>query len=72
MSKELLGLDSELHGLDPMAFRPQLEPRKAAAQLEAVMRRLHVCRAYDATELYCTVKQLGDFIKAFQCSLKPF
>ena len=55
-----------------MAFRPQLDPRKAAAQLEAAMRRLHVCRAYDATELYCTVKQLGDFIKAFQCFLKPF
>ncbi|CAE8626092.1 unnamed protein product, partial [Polarella glacialis] len=34
-----------------------------AAQLEAVLRRLHVCRAYDATELYATIKQMGSFLK---------
>ncbi|CAL1132321.1 unnamed protein product [Cladocopium goreaui] len=43
--------------------RPHLDPPAAAAQLEAVMRSLHVCRAYDATELYSTIKQLGAFIK---------
>jgi len=43
--------------------RPQLDPPAAAKQLEAVMRSLHVCRTYDATELYSTIKQLGSFIK---------
>ncbi|CAJ1436574.1 unnamed protein product [Effrenium voratum] len=43
--------------------RPHLDPAAAAAQLEAVMRGLHVCRAYDGAELYSTVKQLSSFIK---------
>ncbi|CAE7690901.1 Rad51c, partial [Symbiodinium pilosum] len=43
--------------------RPTLDAASAARLLEAGMRRLHVCRAYDATELYSTVKQLGSFIK---------
>eukprot|EP00930_Biecheleria_cincta_P077831 TRINITY_DN65154_c0_g1_i1.p1 TRINITY_DN65154_c0_g1~~TRINITY_DN65154_c0_g1_i1.p1 ORF type:complete len:407 (-),score=64.49 TRINITY_DN65154_c0_g1_i1:48-1229(-) len=34
------------------------------SQLESILRRLHVCRAYDATELYATIKHLGTFIKA--------
>lgn len=35
-----------------------------AQQLELVLRNLHVCRAFDATELYATVKHLGSFLKA--------
>eukprot|EP00927_Polykrikos_kofoidii_P007421 TRINITY_DN13042_c0_g1_i1.p1 TRINITY_DN13042_c0_g1~~TRINITY_DN13042_c0_g1_i1.p1 ORF type:complete len:383 (-),score=42.78 TRINITY_DN13042_c0_g1_i1:71-1219(-) len=38
-------------------------PEVQAAALECVLRGLHVCRAYDATELYSTVKRLGDFLK---------
>ncbi|CAK9070551.1 unnamed protein product [Durusdinium trenchii] len=43
--------------------RPHLDPPAAAKQLETVMRQLHVCRAYDATELYATIKQLPSFLK---------
>mmetsp|Transcript_12605 Transcript_12605/g.22263 ORF Transcript_12605/g.22263 Transcript_12605/m.22263 type:complete len:358 (+) Transcript_12605:53-1126(+) len=34
------------------------------AHLEGVLRRLHVCRTYDATELYATLKNLKGFLKA--------
>mmetsp|Transcript_145842 Transcript_145842/g.406216 ORF Transcript_145842/g.406216 Transcript_145842/m.406216 type:complete len:368 (+) Transcript_145842:82-1185(+) len=34
------------------------------AELEAVLRSMHVCRTYDAAELYATVKQLGAFLKS--------
>lgn len=37
---------------------------KEAAALETVLRRMHVCRAYDAAELYSTVKQLGTFLQS--------
>jgi len=37
---------------------------ESAAQLEAVLRGLHVCRAYDATELYATLKNLKSFLQA--------
>lgn len=33
-------------------------------ELEAVLRGMHVCRTYDAAELYSTVKQLGQFLRA--------
>jgi len=32
--------------------------------LEEVMRKMHVCRTYDATELYATVKQLCGFLRS--------
>eukprot|EP00933_Yihiella_yeosuensis_P039618 TRINITY_DN33701_c0_g1_i1.p1 TRINITY_DN33701_c0_g1~~TRINITY_DN33701_c0_g1_i1.p1 ORF type:complete len:400 (+),score=59.71 TRINITY_DN33701_c0_g1_i1:88-1287(+) len=38
--------------------------QQSPATLEAILRGLHVCRAYDATELYATVKQLGNFLKS--------
>lgn len=43
-----------------------LAERRAGGQeeLEAVLRGMHICRAYDAAELYATVKQLGVFLKA--------
>eukprot|EP00439_Symbiodinium_sp_Y106_P050328 s1149_g6.t1 len=43
--------------------RPTLDAASVCRLLEAGMRRLHVCRAYDATELYSTIKQLGNFIQ---------
>nr|QDO16393.1 DNA repair protein RAD51-like protein 3 [Lingulodinium polyedra] len=39
-------------------------PAAAAAEFEAVLRGLHICRAFDATELYATVKQLEAFLRA--------
>ena len=35
-----------------------------AAILEQTLRNMHVCRTYDATELYASVKHLGDFLKS--------
>lgn len=35
-----------------------------AGCLETVLRRMHICRTYDAAELYATVKQLGKFLKS--------
>ena len=32
--------------------------------METVLRRLHVCRTYDATELYATVKQLDRYLRS--------
>lgn len=32
--------------------------------LETVLRRMHVCRTYDAAEMYSTVKQLDNFLKS--------
>ncbi|OLP80275.1 DNA repair protein RAD51-like 3 [Symbiodinium microadriaticum] len=43
--------------------RPTLDASSVCRLLEAGMRRLHVCRAYDATELYSTIKRLGSFIQ---------
>jgi len=40
------------------------EAAAGQAAVEAVLRTLHVCRAYDAAELYATVKQLGGFLRA--------
>jgi len=37
---------------------------KEAVALEAVLRRMHVCRTYDAAEMYSTVKQLGTFLQS--------
>lgn len=34
-----------------------------ALELENVLRGMHVCRTYDAAELYATVKQLGHFLQ---------
>jgi len=31
--------------------------------MEAALRKMHVCRTYDAAEMYSTVKNLGDFLK---------
>jgi len=41
-------------------------PAAAAAHsvLDAALRGMHVCRAYDAEELYSTVRQLGCFLKS--------
>jgi len=33
------------------------------AELEVMLRGLHVCRTYDAAELYATVKELGPFLQ---------
>lgn len=40
------------------------ERRAGQVELEAVLRGMHICRTYDAAELYATVKQLGAFLKA--------
>lgn len=35
-----------------------------ASSLETVLRRMHICRTYDAAEMYATVKQLEKFLKS--------
>jgi RAD51-like protein 2 len=44
--------------------RRQAFAHAGPAMLEQVLRNMHVCRTYDAAELYATVKNLGTFLKA--------
>lgn len=37
---------------------------ESACALEAVLRKMHVCRTYDAAEMYATVKHLESFLKS--------
>lgn len=46
------------------ALLAERRPNASGKELEAVLRRMHVCRTYDATELYSTLKQLGTFLRA--------
>lgn len=48
------------------AILSERRPGAGSAELEAVLRRMHVCRTYDATELFATLKQLGPFLQARQ------
>lgn len=43
----------------PTSKQPEVE----ATSLERVLRNLHVCRTYDAAELYSTLKLMGGFLR---------
>lgn len=48
----------------PAATRPEEVAAAKEKQLEAVMEKLHVCRAFDDTGLIAAVKHLDSFLKA--------